>query len=126
MKWVLRIVLLLLVFFAASKAYYDSRQVLDSIVVPGKDGQDYVTTCRPFQCATLISFYDGVESQYPALEGRASAQRDEVADYQEITFVWGFASLLMLGGIVFSFVRKSKPRQKEPTPRPRNPPSIGS
>ncbi|MGB0081052.1 MAG: hypothetical protein WBP90_05940 [Terracidiphilus sp.] len=126
MKWVLRIVLLLLAFFAASKAYYDSRQVLDSIETPGSNGQIYMTTCRPFQCDKLLDFYDGIESQYPALEGRASELRDEVANYQEITFVWGFASLLMLGGIVFLFVRKQKPRKEEPTPRPRNPLSIGS
>jgi hypothetical protein len=126
MKWVLRVVLLLLAFVTASKAYYDSGQLLDSIQMEGNDGQIHMTTCRPFNCGLLLRFYDGVESQYPALEGRASALRDEVESYQELTFVWAFVAALMLGGIAFSFVRRSKPRKEEPNHRPRNPLSIGS
>lgn len=126
MKWVLRIVLLLLAFVAASKAYDDSGQMLDSIVMGGNDGQTHMIACRPFNCSTLLRFYDSIEGQYPGLEGRAGELRDEVAEYQEITMAWGFASLLLLGGIVYTFVRRSKPRKEEPTPRPRNPLSIGS
>lgn len=125
MKWVLRIVLLLLAVFAASKGYDDSRQVLDSIEMLGKDGQIHMTNCRPFDCAMVLQFYDGIEGQYSALAGSGSALRDEVAHYQGMTFMWGFASALMLGSIAFSFFRFSKPREEEPTSRPGNPLSIG-
>jgi hypothetical protein len=125
MRWVLRIVLLLLAVFAASKSYEDSRQVLDSIQMSGKDGQIHMTNCRPFDCALVLQFYDGIEGQYSALAGSGSALRDAVAHYQGLTFMWGFASALMLGGIVFSFFRFSKPHEEEPTLRPANPLSIG-
>ena len=124
MKWVLRIVLLLLAVFVASKSYEDSRQVLDSIEMSGKDGQIHVTNCRPFDCALVLQFYDGIEGQYPALAGSGSGLRDVVEHYQGLTFMWGFASALMLGGIIFSFFRFSRPREEEPTRRPGNPLSI--
>jgi hypothetical protein len=128
MKWILSIILLLIAGFAAMKAEDVSRQVLDSLETMGSDGKDYVSFCRPFDCKLILSFYrdSETESRYPMLAGHARRLEDEIEEYQEKTFAWGTVSALMLGGIAFLFLRPSRPRQDDPTPRPRNPFSISS
>jgi hypothetical protein len=106
-KWLIRLILLVLVYFTALHAYESSIQVIDNSSYPGSDGQLRGIWCRPFDYDRCMKMDEELSKGYPALAGRAERLEGIASEYQTRTFMWGGASLLLCVGILLSFRRKS-------------------
>lgn len=111
MKWLIRFILLVLVYFTAMHAYESSIQVIDDFVYPGSDGQLRGFECRPFDYDRCMKTDEKLVSKgYRALAGKAEELQSIASEYQTRTFMWGGVSLLLCVGILLSFRKSSAPQ----------------
>jgi hypothetical protein len=109
-KWFVRLVLLILVCFAALRARQSSIQVIGNFSFTGNDGKPRVVLCRPFDYEQCKKFDEELASRgYPRFPGINSDDlQSDATEYQTHTFMWGGASLLSCIGILFTFRKSSK------------------
>src|SRR5580693_7660605 len=68
-RWLVRLILLLLAYFTALHAYESSIQVIDSMSFVGSDGQLRTISCRPFDYDPCMKFSGELSKGYSALAG---------------------------------------------------------
>jgi hypothetical protein len=116
MKWVIRLFLLVLVFFAAARAYEDANHVIGRFDVSGADGKWVKVECKTFGSDNCIPdaqndsdvVFDPEGHLLPAKYAAGKLQ-EAASEYQTWTFVWGAVSLLSCAVILLSFRKSSKP-----------------
>jgi hypothetical protein len=108
--------LLVLVFFAASRAYKDANHVIGRFDVSGADGKWVEVECKTFGSDKCIPaaqndsnvVFDPEGHLLPAKYAAGKLQ-EAASEYQTWTFVWGAVSLLSFAVILLTFRKSSKP-----------------